>query len=136
MTTVQRVAQIFGIVFILVAIIGFMATGMGNMEADPAVAPQLVGMFPVNVLHNVVHLLLGIWGLVASRTFGGARGYARIAGVLYLLLAAVGYFVPNGFGFVPLGGNDIWLHAVLGLVLAVVGFTARELRPPVPVSAA
>jgi hypothetical protein len=136
MTTVQRVAQIFGIVFILVAIIGFMATGMRNMEADPAVAPQLVGMFPVNVLHNVVHLLLGIWGLVASRTFGGARSYARIAGVLYLLLAAVGYLVPNGFGFVPLGGNDIWLHAVLGLVLAVVGFTARELRPPVPVSAA
>lgn len=136
MTTVQRVAQIFGIVFILVAIIGFTATGMGNMEADPAAAPQMVGMFPVNVLHNVVHLLLGIWGLVASRTFGGARSYARIAGVLYLLLAAVGYFVPNGFGFVPLGGNDIWLHAVLGLVLAAVGFTARELRPPVPVSAA
>jgi hypothetical protein len=136
MTTVQRVAQIFGIVFILVAIAGFLATGMGNMEADPARAPVLVGLFPVNVLHNVVHLLLGIWGVAASRSFGGARSYARIAGVLYLLLAVVGYFVPNGFGFVPLGGNDVWLHGVLGLVLAVVGFTARELRPPVPASAA
>src|SRR5688500_9873483 len=136
MTTVQRVAQIFGIVFILVAIYGFTQTGMGNMESDPARAPQLGGMFPVNVLHNVVHLLLGVWGLVASRTFSGARSYARIAGVLYLLLAGVGYFSPNGFGFVPLGGNDIWLHAVLGFVLAAVGFTARELRPPVPASAA
>ena len=133
MTTVQRVAQVFGIVFILVAIIGFMATGMGNMEADPGRAPLLVGLFPVNVLHNVVHLLLGIWGLVASRTFSGARSYARIAGVLYLVLAAVGFIAPNGFGLVPLGGNDIWLHAVLGFVLAAVGFTARELRPPVPV---
>jgi hypothetical protein len=136
MTTVQRVAQIFGVVFILVAIVGFLATGMGNMEADPATAPKLLGMFAVNVLHNVVHLLFGIWGLVASRTFSGARSYARIAGVLYLLLAVVGFISPNGFGFVPLGGSDIWLHAVLGLVLAGVGFTAKELRPPVPSAAA
>src|SRR5919108_5273014 len=131
MTTVQRVAQIFGVVFILVAIVGFLATGMGNMQADPATAPKLLGMFAVNVLHNVVHLLFGIWGLVASRTFSGARSYARIAGVLYLLLAVVGFISPNGFGFVPLGGSGIWLHAVLGLVLAGVGFTAKELRPPV-----
>jgi hypothetical protein len=136
MTTVQRVAGIFGVAFILVAIVGFMATGMGNMEADPARAPLLIGLFPVNVLHNVVHLLFGIWGLVASRTYSGARSYARIAGVLYLVLAVVGFVAPNGFGLVPLGGNDVWLHLVLGLVLAGVGFTARELRPPVPVSAA
>jgi hypothetical protein len=130
MTTVQRVAQIFGIVFILVAIYGFTQTGMGNMEADPARAPQLLGLFPVNVLHNVVHLVFGIWGLVASRTYSAAKSYAQIAGVLYLLLAALGFAVPNGFGFVPLGGNDVWLHLVLGLVLAGVGFTARELQPP------
>ena len=134
MTTVQRVAQIFGIVFILVAIYGFTQTGMGNMEADPARAPQLLGLFPVNVLHNAVHLVFGIWGLVASRTYSAAKSYAQIAGVLYLLLAALGFAVPNGFGFVPLGGNDVWLHLVLGLVLAGVGFTARELRPPVVAS--
>lgn len=134
MTTVQRVAQIFGIVFILVAIYGFTQTGMANMESDPARAPQLLGLFPVNVLHNAVHLLFGIWGLVASRSFDGARSYARIAGVLYLVLAVLGFVVPNGFGLVPLGGYDVWLHAVLGLVLAGVGFTARELRPPVVAS--
>jgi len=134
MTTVQRIAQIFGIVFILVAIYGFTQTGMANMESDPARAPQLLGLFPVNVLHNAVHLLFGIWGLVASRTFNGARSYARIAGVLYLLLAVLGLVVPNGFGLVPLGGYDVWLHVALGLVLAVVGFTARELRPPVVAS--
>jgi hypothetical protein len=107
---------------------------MANMESDPARAPQLLGLFPVNVLHNAVHLLFGIWGLVASRTFNGARSYARIAGVLYLLLAVLGLVVPNGFGLVPLGGYDVWLHVALGLVLAVVGFTARELRPPVVAS--
>ena len=118
MTTVQRVAQIFGVVFILFSIAGFfasssMATGM------------MLGLFPVNLLHNVVHLLFGVWGLVASRTFDGAVAYGKIGGIIYLVLAIVGFVAPDGFGLVPLGGHDIWLHALLGVALAVVGFTAR-----------
>jgi hypothetical protein len=124
MTTVQRVAQIFGVVFILLALVGFYAGGM-NMEADPATAPMILGMFPVNLLHSIVHLLFGIWGLAASRSFTGARQYAQIAGVIYLVLAVVGYFMPDGFGLVPLGGNDVWLHLALGAILAAVGFTAK-----------
>ena len=124
MTTVQRVAQIFGVVFILVALVGFY-TGQMSMEADPAVAPAIFGMFPVNLLHNIVHLLFGIWGLAAARSYTGARQYAQVAGVIYLVLAVVGYFAPDGFGFVPLGGNDVWLHVVLGAILAGVGFTAK-----------
>lgn len=124
MTTVQRVAQIFGIVFILIALVGFYAGGM-SMEADPAVAPTILGIFPVNLLHNIVHLLFGIWGLAAARSFTGAKQYAQIAGVIYLVLAAVGFISPDGFGFVPLGGNDVWLHVALGAILAGVGFTAK-----------
>ena len=124
MTTVQRVAQIFGVVFILVALAGFYTGGM-NMEADPATAPAIFGMFPVNLLHNIVHLLFGIWGLAASRSFTGAKQYAQVAGAIYLVLAVVGYFSPTGFGFVPLGGNDVWLHLLLGVVLAGAGFTAK-----------
>lgn len=124
MTTVQRVAQIFGIVFILIALVGFYAGGM-SMEADPAVAPTILGIFPVNLLHNIVHLLFGIWGLAAARSFTGAKQFAQIAGVIYLVLAAVGFISPDGFGFVPLGGNDVWLHVALGAILAGVGFTAK-----------
>lgn len=124
MTTVQRVAQIFGVVFILIALLGFFTGGM-SMESDPAMAPAVLGMFPVNLLHNIVHLLFGIWGLAASRSFSGARQYAQIGGVIYLVLAVVGFVSPNGFGMVPLGGNDIWLHILLGVILAGVGFTAK-----------
>src|SRR5687767_214677 len=124
MTTVQRVAQIFGVVFILVALAGFYTGGM-NMEADPATAPMIMGMFPINLVHNIVHLLFGIWGLAASRSWSGAKQYAQIAGVLYLVLAGLGFVAPDGFGMVPLGGNDIWLHLALGAILAGVGFTAK-----------
>jgi hypothetical protein len=127
MTTVQRAAQIFGIIFILVAILGFVASG-ASMEADPETAPKVLGLFPVNLLHNVVHLAFGLWGLVASRSFDGSRNYGRIGGIIYLLLAVVGYLAPDGFGLVPLGGHDIWLHVVLGGALAALGFTAKPLH--------
>ena len=124
MTTVQRISQVIGIVFIVVAVLGFIQGGM-SMEADPELAPKMLGLFPVNVLHNLVHLAFGVWGLLAARSFAGAVSYARIAGVLYLVLAALAFVDPTTFGLIPIGGNDIWLHVLLGAVLAGVGFTAK-----------
>ena len=121
--TVQRVAQVFGWIFVLVAAWGFFVS-RGSMEAGPD-APAILGLFPVNVLHNFAHLALGVWGILAARSFGGAKAYAQIAGVLYLLLAILGFVDPTMFGLMPLGGADIALPAVLGLILAGVGFTAK-----------
>ena len=127
MRLVQKVALLFGIVFVLVAILGFFATGM-SMNADMETAPRLLGLFPVNAAHNAVHLLFGVWGLLASRDYGNARRYCQYSGALYLLLAALGLVIPETFGFIPIGGNDIALHAVLGLILTIVGFSSAD-RP-------
>jgi uncharacterized protein DUF4383 len=127
-TVAQGVSLLAGVGFLLVGILGFVQGGM-SMEADPNVAPKLLGLFPVNLLHNCVHLVFGAWGLAAARTHAAARAYCRIAGVIYLCLTALGYFSPTGFGFVPLGGADVLLHLALGLMLAGVGFTAP--REPV-----
>lgn len=125
MTTVQRVAQVIGIAFLGVAIWGFFVS-RGSMEADPQLAPRVMGLFPVNVLHNLIHLAFGIWGVVASRSWGAARSYCRISGVIYLVLMVMGFITPTTFGLVPIGSHDIWLHALLGGVLAYFGFTARD----------
>lgn len=124
-TTAQTVALIFGIVFIVAALAGFLAS-RGSMEADPAGAPKALGLFPVNLLHNLVHLAFGIWGVAASRSWGGAKTYCQVGGVVYILLTLMAFLDPTTFGLVPIGGNDIWLHALIGIVLAYVGFTARE----------
>ncbi len=97
------------------------------MAAGPD-APRLLGLFPVNLLHNIVHLLFGVWGLAASRSWGGSVAYTRAGGVIYLVLAVLGFFLPEFLGIMPIGGNDIWLHILLGLPLAIVGFTARDTR--------
>lgn len=125
MSTVQRVAQIFGIVFILAAIAGFVAPGGMAMDANPETAGKALGIFPVNLLHNIVHLAFGIWGLAASRSFSGAKSYATIGGAIYLVLAVLGFVSATGFGLVPLGGNDIWLHIVLAAALLFFGMTAK-----------
>jgi hypothetical protein len=127
---VQRVALIFGVVFILVALGGFITPGGTGMEAHVDQAPKELGLFPINLLHNLVHLLFGIWGVLAARTFPAAKTYCQVAGVIYLVLTALGFVAPDTFGLIPIGGNDIWLHALLGVVLAGVGFTARPVTAP------
>lgn len=122
---VKRIAMLFGVVFLLVGILGFTVPG-GMSMGDAANAPKLLGLFPVNVLHNVVHLLFGVWGLAAARSFAGAQLYCKAGGVIYLVLAVCGLVIPTTFGLIPIGGNDVWLHAALGLVLAGAGFTAKE----------
>lgn len=125
-STVQRVAQIFGVVFLIIGLAGMFVPGGTSMRSEMEDAPLLLGLFPVNLAHNLVHLLFGAWGLVASRRFGAAVTYARIAGIAYLGLAVLGFFMPELPGLMPIGGYDIWLHLALGIVLSVVGFTARE----------
>ena len=125
-TTVQKVALVFGIGFLAATAAGFLATGMSNMDPNPETAPRALGLFPVNVVHNLVHLVFGIWGIVAAKSFGAARTYCRVAGAIYLLLFVLGFVFPTGFGLVPLGGTDPWLHLGLGLPLAYFGFTGRD----------
>jgi hypothetical protein len=123
-STAQLGALIFGIVFLLIGILGlFVENGMA-MDADMESAGRVLGLFPVNVLHNVVHLAFGAWGIAAARSHEGARTYGRIGAGIYAALVVLAFLSPTLFGLVPIGGNDIWLHAVLALGLAYVGFAA------------
>ena len=63
----QTVARVFGIVFLLVGLLGLVTTPFSLSGG------LLLGLFPVNALHNLVHLAFGVWGLLAARTPGGAQ---------------------------------------------------------------
>ena len=126
-TTIQKLAAVFGVVFILVAIAGFLAPGgMAMQPADPATAAKALGIFPVNLLHNLVHLLFGIWALAASRSWGGSRQFFVWGGTIYVVLTIAAFISPSGFGLVPIGGADIGLHCVLAIVMLAIGLTSRQ----------
>ena len=123
MRFVQKISLAFGLAFIAAAVLGFVTGGM-SMDANMATAHRLAGLFPVNAAHNAVHLALGLWGLGAASTVRGAKRYCTISGLAYLLLAGVGFVLPDTFGFIPIGGYDIALHGVFGAILTAVGASA------------
>ncbi len=125
-STAQKGALIFGIVFLLVGVLGlFVENGMG-MDADMETTGRLFGLFPVNLLHNLVHLAFGAWGLAASRSHEGSRTFGKVGAVVYGALVVLAFLSPDMFGLVPIGGNDIWLHALLAIGLAYIGFAGGE----------
>jgi hypothetical protein len=123
-TTLQKLAGVFGVIFIIVAVLGFIAPGGLVMAMDPTTG-MVLGIFPVNLLHNIVHLLFGVWGLVASRSWAGSKTFFTVGGIIYVVLTCLGFLVPMGFGLVPLGGADIWLHGVLAIAMLGLGLTAK-----------
>ena len=123
-------ALIFGIVFLLAGASGFIP---GLLHPVPAGAPPLtvasgygfiLGLLPVNMLHNLVHLLFGILGVAAYAGVFAPRMYAQIVAVSYGLLVVLGLIPATNtlFGLVPIYGMDVWLHLALGLVAAYFGF--------------
>ncbi|HVE78598.1 MAG TPA: DUF4383 domain-containing protein [Gemmatimonadaceae bacterium] len=124
-TAAQRAAQIFGWGFILAGLAGFFATGT-SMESHSDLAPRLLGIWPVNMLHNVVHLALGIFGIMASKAHAAAKTYCVVAGVAYLALMGLALIDHTTFGLMPIGNNDIWLHALFGIPLLLIGLASRR----------
>ncbi len=125
-------ARIYGIVFLLVGILGFIPgiTQPPHSNHDLRVTDpghgMLLGLFHVNLLHNIVHLLFGAWGLFASRDLSGSVNYARGVAIIYTVLAVCGLIprLNTMFGLVPLDGHDVWLHFLLAGVAAYFGFIA------------
>jgi hypothetical protein len=131
---IKKFALIFGIIYLLVGVLGFIPGVNDHQHADmPPIAidsfyGRLLGLFPVNLMHNIVHLGVGAWGLLGSRSVGGARLFARGIAIIYGILAIVG-LVPGLntlFGIAPIFGHDVWLHALSALVAGYFGFVARE----------
>jgi hypothetical protein len=110
----RTVAAVFGVIYIAAGLAGFF------------LGKPLFGLFDVNEVHNVVHLVLGavlIWGMMNTASAVMAN---RWVGVVLLVLGVLGIFVANPLDLVPIGGNDIWLHLGSGIVLAGVSMMGES----------
>ena len=114
----QTLALAFGVVYALVGLAGFLVTGdvpFVGEEGDPLI------LFDVNGLHNIVHLLIGVALIAASRRLDTARGANLAIGVTYLVLGALGPVINDtAVDVIGLNGADHVLHLVSGALLAGV----------------
>ncbi|MBC5810822.1 MAG: DUF4383 domain-containing protein [Candidatus Eremiobacteraeota bacterium] len=128
---VRRFAQVFGAMYLLVGIAGFIP-GLSQMtDGYGAGGGLLLGLFPVNYLLDVVHLTIGAWGVASAGSLTRATTYARVVGAVFIALGIYGICaVANGGhlptdALVPLNGNDWWLHLTSGLLAAYFGWGVR-----------
>lgn len=134
-STLQKGARLVAIVFLLVGILGFIpgiTTNFDDMSfAGNESDAELLGLFQVSVLHNIVHLLFGVAGLALSRTWDGARNFLIGGGIIYLLLGLYDALVEqeSSANFLPTNNADAWLHLLLGLGMLGLGFALRGRNP-------
>jgi hypothetical protein len=126
-TPVQTVTMVIALVFLLVGILGFIPGITTDFDAMTFAGhhsdAMLLGVFAVSVLHNIVHLLYGIVGLVMARTAGGSVAFLLVGGAIYLVLWIYGLLVDldSTANFVPLNDADNWLHLILGVAMVGLG---------------
>jgi hypothetical protein len=122
---VQLAATAVAATFLLVAVLGFVP-GITTSYSELSFAgheseAKLLGLFQVSVLHNIVHGLFGVIGLVLARSVAGARGFLIGGGLIYLVLTVYGSVIDldSNVNFVPVNVADNFLH--LGLGVAMIG---------------
>lgn len=133
---------IIGLLFFLLAILGFAPSLVSvppvgfesNIPLDPTIFPYaqgfgyLFGLFPVNLMHNLVHLTVGLFGIAASGNYYSARNFNRYFAVSYILLAVMG-LLPFGktlFGLMPLFGNNVWFNFLIAAFAGYFGFIKSD----------
>ncbi|MEJ3748706.1 DUF4383 domain-containing protein [Actinomycetes bacterium KLBMP 9797] len=131
---VSTIAAVTGVVFLLVGVLGFIpgiTTNYGDMTfAGHDSGAKLLGVFQVSILHNIVHLLFGVAGLLMARTASGARAYLVGGGAIYAVIWLYGLIVDHdsGANFVPVNTADNWLHLVLAAGMIALGLLAPPRR--------
>ncbi len=133
-TPVQNVSRLVGVAFLLVGIAGFIPGITTNLYDGLEFAgndgnAELLGLFKMSVLHNIVHGLFGIAGLALAATASGARTFLVGGGAIYVVLWLLG--ILGGADWIPSNRLDDWLHLVLGVGMIGLGMAlTRERAAP------
>ncbi|KKJ99180.1 DUF4383 domain-containing protein [Micromonospora sp. HK10] len=141
---VQKAALAVAAGFVLIGVLGFVpgfTTHYGDLRfAGHHSEAKLIGLFQVSILHNLLHLLFGLAGLVLARRIGGARLFLAGGGAAYLGLWLYGFAIDREAqaNFVPFNDADNWLHLFLGFGMLLLGLLlSNELgtggRPDTPI---
>ena len=118
----STVAAVFGAVYVLVGLAGFFVS-----ETFAATDDDTLLGFEVNHLHNIVHLLIGVALLAASRRTETARRLNLLIGGTYVVLGLIGWFITGtAANVLALNAPDHLLHLVSGALLVAVALGADK----------
>lgn len=119
----RKAAMAFGAVLTLVGLLGFV----------PALTPDgnLLGIFQVDTMHNIVHLLSGLAALAASTRADWSRLYFQVFGVVYAVVTVVGLLQGDTvLGLFTINMADNLLHVLIAAAALYLGFVYRDSEAP------
>lgn len=131
---IQWAALLVGAVFLVVGVLGFVPGVTTDYDmltfAGHHSGARLLGVFEVSILHNIVHLLFGIGGVLLARTAVTSKAYLIGGGIVYLVLFLYGVLIDHdsAANFVPVNEADNWLHLGLGVVMVALGLLTSRAR--------
>ena len=107
----KTIVMVLGVVVLLVGVIGYFNN-------------PVLSLFPVNGLHNLVHLAIGVLLIIfAMRGDAGASMIAKVMGIVFALVAILGFLAPDLMAdLLAIDMADNWLHVVLAIVFLWIGF--------------
>ncbi|MBI4278878.1 MAG: DUF4395 family protein [Armatimonadetes bacterium] len=103
-------AQVSAVVFLIVGVVGFLTPSLGPLK--------------FSALHNIVHLVIGAWGVHAGFMGGQPKQFAQVIGVVYTLVGLLGLVAPSMLG--GIGGVYVLIHLVFGVWGLYAGFFVKE----------
>lgn len=116
----QIFALAFGVVYLLIGIVGFAVTGFDGFAAKSY--NEILILFPVNPLHNIVHITIGALWLFAAKDHPTAKRINTFIGVAYLAVAVLGFLgVLKFLAIEDAGSADNYLHLASGALSLFFG---------------
>ena len=128
-STLRKLTTGFGVVYLLIGILGFLPGITVPTHHGPVPGEGLLlGIFAVNIVHNIAHLILG-----AVLVWGGLAGHAitvnRVMTVVFAILVVVSVIAPIAEG-VAINPPDTVLHLASAALTAYLGFAAGRTAVP------
>jgi Domain of unknown function (DUF4383) len=130
-----------GAVLVFAGIVGFFYEA--SFDTGTSIkSDKVFDILAVNGWHNLVHLGIGAVLLIGAG--GAARATALGVGVIYLVLAVLGFIATGGGGIdfiaennvlidlVPVNDEDNVLHLILGVTGVLAGLASRRRAAPAP----
>ena len=112
---VKPLTWILGVVLLLVGVLGFV------MESP------LLGLFQVDMIHNIVHILSGVVALWSASTgYQYSRLFLMVFGIVYGLVAILGFMSGSIVGLFMVNMYDNYLHAAIAVVCLVGAFGSSK----------
>ncbi len=122
----QVLATVMGLIFVLIGIAGFIpGVTSGNLASNGLESDaELLGLFRVSVVGNLIHLGYGLVGLLFATRVAWSKFYLIVGGVAMLAVAAYGFIVVDqgaDANVIPFNDAINVLHVGLGFGLILLG---------------